>query len=177
MRLTQGEGSAQMEISQLPFGRFLQATSQTEQCTGPFTSGQCCSSCPASHPYCSIDCHYPGQCAAGCSKCQCTCAGEACCYGGMDTIPCPAPPASSECSDTCNYASDHDCDDGGPGAEYTACAFGADCTDCGARQPRPSPPSPPAPPPSCFEVGIRVRLIPGSRYSSQSTACGTVSNG
>jgi len=48
------------------------------------------------------------------------------------------------CSDTCwtglytwyptqYYAGDGRCDDGGPGAEYTACSYASDCTDCGPR--------------------------------------------
>jgi hypothetical protein len=37
------------------------------------------------------------------------------------------------CMGTCTYASDGDCDDGGPGAEYAACAQGTDCSDCGPR--------------------------------------------
>ncbi|KOO34157.1 hypothetical protein Ctob_016252, partial [Chrysochromulina tobinii] len=32
------------------------------------------------------------------------------------------------------WASDGDCDDGGPGSEYTGtCSLGTDCTDCGTR--------------------------------------------
>ena len=53
------------------------------------------------------------------------------------------------CQETCigapQYASDGYCDDGGPGAEYSDCAFGTDCTDCGPRM-LPPPPSPPPPP-------------------------------
>jgi len=37
------------------------------------------------------------------------------------------------CEDTCSYTSDNACDDGGAGAEYTACSFGSDCKDCGSR--------------------------------------------
>merc|ERR1719238_2274685 len=37
------------------------------------------------------------------------------------------------CVDDCNWVNDGDCDDGGPGWEYTLCDLGADCTDCGAR--------------------------------------------
>ena len=37
------------------------------------------------------------------------------------------------CTETCNWATDADCDDGGPGAEYARCAQGTDCTDCGPR--------------------------------------------
>ena len=44
------------------------------------------------------------------------------------------PDTGAECIDTCNWASDGDCDDGGPGREYSACAPGTDCTDCGFRQ-------------------------------------------
>eukprot|EP00900_Chrysochromulina_parva_P005704 jgi/Chrpa1/15134/Chrysochromulina_OHIO_Genome00020374-RA len=71
-----------------------------------------------------------------------------------------APPSSATlCTETCVWASDADCDDGGPGAEFLACALGSDCTDCGPRvvsppppphrdapPPPPSPPSPPSPP-------------------------------
>jgi hypothetical protein len=37
------------------------------------------------------------------------------------------------CMGTCNYAADGDCDDGGPGAEWSSCAQGTDCSDCGPR--------------------------------------------
>ncbi|KAL1504076.1 hypothetical protein AB1Y20_010486 [Prymnesium parvum] len=68
----------------------------------------------------------------------------------------PSPPvAPLTCTDGCPYASDGDCDDGGPGAEFAACLFGMDCTDCGVRvalsPPSPRPTSPPLtlrPPPA-----------------------------
>lgn len=38
------------------------------------------------------------------------------------------------CTNTCNFASDGECDDGGVGAEFsTSCSFGDDCADCGLR--------------------------------------------
>jgi hypothetical protein len=37
------------------------------------------------------------------------------------------------CDDTCNYSGDGDCDDGGPNADFQACNFGSDCSDCGSR--------------------------------------------
>lgn len=37
------------------------------------------------------------------------------------------------CEDTCRYANDGECDDGGPGAVYSVCGFGTDCGDCGIR--------------------------------------------
>lgn len=35
------------------------------------------------------------------------------------------------CFDTCQFAFDGECDDGGPGAVTVACGFGTDCFDCG----------------------------------------------
>ena len=37
------------------------------------------------------------------------------------------------CTNTCSYPSDGDCDDGGPGSEYSNCYLGTDCVDCGSR--------------------------------------------
>jgi hypothetical protein len=37
------------------------------------------------------------------------------------------------CNDSCSYADDNACDDGGPFAGFTACEFGSDCSDCGYR--------------------------------------------
>ena len=39
---------------------------------------------------------------------------------------------ADECSDECAYAGDGECDDGRPGADYSLCAPGSDCQDCGA---------------------------------------------
>ena len=45
---------------------------------------------------------------------------------------------SASCLDVCEHADDGDCDDGGPGSEFSQCPLGTDCTDCGARAgPRP----------------------------------------
>ncbi|MFK7986977.1 MAG: hypothetical protein AB8I08_13210 [Sandaracinaceae bacterium] len=65
------------------------------------------------------------------------------------TAPAPGPtptPAAEGCSDTCRYANDGECDDGGPGASYAACALGTDCGDCGPRSgDTRTPPPPPEP--------------------------------
>ncbi|MEC7985355.1 MAG: MopE-related protein [Myxococcota bacterium] len=37
------------------------------------------------------------------------------------------------CDDTCQYAGDGECDDGGTSSDYDICALGTDCTDCSAR--------------------------------------------
>jgi len=34
-------------------------------------------------------------------------------------------------TDSCGSSTDGDCDDGGPGSEYSICTTGTDCTDCG----------------------------------------------
>eukprot|EP00966_Prymnesium_polylepis_P177110 4102030-Prymnesium_polylepis.1 len=72
------------------------------------------------------------------------------------------------CTDFCRFSSDTDCDDGGPGSEYTLCNFGDDCIDCGPRPARdgalcaPTPPPPPAPiappPPLVAPLASLVRL-------------------
>ncbi len=40
---------------------------------------------------------------------------------------------TSLCSNTCAFANDGDCDDGGPGSDFSLCGFGTDCADCGPR--------------------------------------------
>ncbi|MEE2789852.1 MAG: putative metal-binding motif-containing protein [Myxococcota bacterium] len=45
--------------------------------------------------------------------------------------------AVEACDDTCTFANDDECDDGGPGTDpedFAVCDFGTDCTDCGPRQ-------------------------------------------
>jgi hypothetical protein len=44
-------------------------------------------------------------------------------------------PAEDLCTDTCTYDDDGDCDDGGPGSDFSLCDYGTDCTDCGPRPP------------------------------------------
>ena len=38
--------------------------------------------------------------------------------------------AMGQCTNTCNYAWDNECNDGGPGARYADCELGTDCGDC-----------------------------------------------
>ena len=38
---------------------------------------------------------------------------------------------SCTCTNTCEYANDGGCDDGGPGKDYSLCDLGTDCADCG----------------------------------------------
>lgn len=39
------------------------------------------------------------------------------------------------CTNTCSYDGDGDCDDGGPGSDFSLCDYGTDCADCGPRAP------------------------------------------
>jgi hypothetical protein len=66
------------------------------------------------------------------------------CALGTDCTDCgerfpPPPPVAAQpsrqttsCSDTCKFARDGVCNDGGPGTAYFDCDPGTDCTDCGA---------------------------------------------
>lgn len=47
--------------------------------------------------------------------------------------PPPPPFADGGCHNACQHAADGDCDDGGVGAEFSECAHGSDCADCGVR--------------------------------------------
>ena len=70
----------------------------------------------------------------------------------------PRPPwlPGTVCVENCIWPSDGECDDGGPGAEWSDCGYGTDCSDCGLRQgqppraPTPLRPKPPPSPPSSF---------------------------
>jgi len=58
----------------------------------------------------------------------------------------PPPPAhvtSNFCTNTCSFAWDYVCDDGGPGQEYSVCTSGTDCVDCGPRSSSASGSAPP----------------------------------
>merc|ERR1719440_2767209 len=66
------------------------------------------------------------------------------------TVPHPSPPPAPPlmmCTNTCSFANNGYCQDGGSGSIGSSCTFSTDCADCGPRAY--SPPSPPpAPPPS-----------------------------
>ena len=53
----------------------------------------------------------------------------------------------AQCTDSCVFKYDGQCDDGGPGNVYNFCSLGTDCRDCGPRflsSPAPPPPPPPS---------------------------------
>ena len=81
------------------------------------------------------------------------------------------------CANTCAYADDLECDDGGPGSVTGLCAFGSDCADCGPRQ-TPSGPSPGTPSTCSGEAHRAGRFTDGSsciqqggRWNSQLAEC------
>ena len=41
----------------------------------------------------------------------------------------PADAAAALCSNSCQYAGDFDCDDGGVGSQYSSCDFSSDCDE------------------------------------------------
>ena len=51
------------------------------------------------------------------------------------------------CTNTCKYAFDRVCDDGGPGSTFSLCPLGTDCSDCGRNPQPPSAPQLRRPPP------------------------------
>lgn len=63
--------------------------------------------------------------------------------GGATAMACGMAPSAPDdaggpsnngmCTDTCQWAGDGICDDGGAGSEYSVCGLGTDCGDCGAR--------------------------------------------
>jgi hypothetical protein len=57
------------------------------------------------------------------------------CFTCDGTTPPPSPPLPGCDDNTCQYAFDVDCDDGGAGSDYTLCSYGTDCFDCCAKVP------------------------------------------
>eukprot|EP00966_Prymnesium_polylepis_P287418 6638370-Prymnesium_polylepis.1 len=90
----------------------------------------------------------------------------------------PALLSACVCQESCSYSRDADCDDGGPGAEFSICTLGTDCQDCGARgtctaqppavysPPPPPPPPHPPPPPSTIFVQSASTCTPGGSAST-----------
>jgi len=83
-----------------------------------------------------------------CSSCR-TCARPPPLPRAPSPPPSPGPPGSGTCENTCIYAGDGDCDDGGEGSAYNLCTACTDCDDCGPRADCAFSISPPPPPPPC----------------------------
>ena len=75
------------------------------------------------------------------------------------------------CSNTCDYAFDFQCDDGGPGSLYSVCESGTDCADCGPRGGSGSSSgSGSGGEGSCTADGVCTELIAGQNSSSAADA-------
>jgi len=105
---------------------------------GLLTDGIIDSGCSARYPCATTDSQgqsvcWPYRCVDHCSQNEC-----------------------EPCGNICAHPADGECDDGGPGAEYSECFLGSDCQDCGSRSfvpglaltaTLPPPPPSPSPPP------------------------------
>jgi hypothetical protein len=90
------------------------------RCIGPAptpATGNCCKTCPKSHPYCAISCFDPdtNHCRSGthggstpaCASCICSDCSEDCCFH-YDTVPCPnVPPPTPPPTPAPKYACDY----------------------------------------------------------------------
>lgn len=74
------------------------------------------------HSECVTDCCVTADLGGGATQTMCSPGVQYCIDNG-------------KCIDSCPYASDGDCDDGGPGSDYDLCELGTDCEDCGVRFP------------------------------------------
>ena len=123
-------------------------TPLTDKCQKAFEEAICLAKFP------TCDCNYGYMCLRTCTDIQ-ECTQESGtfaqhCHLNCETLcacprspPPPSPPAwlsppATSCEDSCtglimDFTSDGDCDDGGPGAVYSACRIGTDCADCGER--------------------------------------------
>ena len=58
-------------------------------------------------------------------------------WAGFESAATPTNDSVVACTDACGYENawvgDGYCDDGGPGSDFSVCALGTDCTDCGER--------------------------------------------
>ncbi len=82
----------------------------------PAPFGQCL-------PLCETDADCDSDCCIGTDLGSSVCAPASFCDEAL-------------CDDTCEFAMDGECDDGGPGSMFDVCDLGTDCSDCG---PRPAP--------------------------------------
>ncbi|MGE0786293.1 MAG: hypothetical protein AB7S26_11440 [Sandaracinaceae bacterium] len=80
-------------------------------------------------------CHDPGERPACSSLGESECGMRADCDFCWDSYTCePYGTCSSGlCTNTCSTPSDGECDDGGPRSQFSICALGTDCDDCGPR--------------------------------------------
>lgn len=115
--------------------------SANQECGSNGCNGECGIGCDASEtcvdrvcaprctPTCAGKCGGPNGCGGTCPVVACA-SGQTC---NATSWTCVATGGGALCTNTCEWSSDGECDDGGPDSEYSACAFGTDCADCGPR--------------------------------------------
>lgn len=64
------------------------------------------------------------------TECPSKCCGG---VGGLTIHVCYSAPCETLCANTCQWAYDGQCDDGGLDSEFAVCEYGTDCFDCGNR--------------------------------------------
>lgn len=73
---------------------------------------------------CSEPCSLHSECSSGCCISIEELEGF---YCSLESAGC------LKCMDSCYWAKDGSCDDGGPGSDFSICELGTDCSDCGNR--------------------------------------------
>ena len=99
-----------------------------------FSTPICDDTCPSANDgYCDDG-------AFGSQYITCDCGTDCTDCGTRTETECPQTTSSSLCNDDCfnstlsyDFTSDGICDDGGPGTNFSFCACGNDCSDCGTR--------------------------------------------
>jgi hypothetical protein len=99
-------------------------------CIGQFEDGE------AIEAWCSKPCDEDVECTdvwvSGC--CGTIQDGSTWCVPYAYSGSCGGGTSEPICENTCLWAGDGECDDGGPGADWDLCEYGTDCQDCGPRE-------------------------------------------
>ncbi|MBI5494984.1 MAG: hypothetical protein HY904_08135 [Deltaproteobacteria bacterium] len=102
------------------------------RCDNPCGAGGTCSQgacqCSGNTTPCAGGCVNTLTDAAHCGGCGRPCTGGGTCTNGQCTGG-----TTTLCAETCRFAGDNECDDGGAGSVTALCDLGSDCHDCGAR--------------------------------------------
>jgi hypothetical protein len=103
-------------------------------CDGPGDDAPCCEG----HGMPGCDDPMVESCVCAQDPFCCSSNWDALCVSRIESYGCGSCTGVSEplCTNTCQFANDGLCDDGGPGSDYSVCEYGTDCADCGPREPQ-----------------------------------------
>eukprot|EP00854_Cymbomonas_tetramitiformis_P007972 gene7972-9478_t len=79
------------------------------------------------------------ECGRDCYTGTTTCDGDAGSYFENRAVYMRGSPVEGICTDSCSFAGDQECDDGGSGSRHSLCEYGTDCIDCHSRTPLQDP--------------------------------------